>query len=236
MKDKALEIKNLSVKLGTINVLQNLNFSLEKGEVVALVGPNGAGKSTLIKAVLGLVPFTGEINILGENSKKRNLHKLGYVPQFFSFDLEFPLTVNEFLSFNTKLKNDQEIDKALKDVEMFQHRDSKLAKLSGGQKQRVLIAQAILSNPELLFLDEPTTGIDASGEKGFYEIVEYLNKVHHTTIIMSSHELSMVYKYADRVICLNQKVYCSGDPSKAITKDVLEKLYGKNTELKPHSH
>jgi zinc transport system ATP-binding protein len=236
MKGRALEIKNLSVSLGGINVLQNINFSLEKGEIAALVGPNGAGKSTLIKAILGLVPYKGEIKILDKASKRKSLHSLGYVPQYFSFDLEFPLTVNEFLSFNPKLKDKREIDKALKEVEMSEYRDKKLAKLSGGQKQRVLIAQAILSDPEILFLDEPTTGIDASGEKGFYEIIEHLNKVHGTTIIMSSHELSMVYKYADKVICLNQKMYCSGDPSKAITKDVLDKLYGKDTELKPHSH
>jgi zinc transport system ATP-binding protein len=119
---------------------------------------------------------------------------------------------------------------------MFEHKDNKLAKLSGGQKQRILIAQAILSDPELLFLDEPTTGIDASGKKGFYEIIEHLNKVHGTTIVMSSHELSMVYKYADKVICLKQKMYCSGDPNKTITKDILAKLYGKDSELKPHSH
>ncbi|MFP4515085.1 MAG: metal ABC transporter ATP-binding protein [Parcubacteria group bacterium] len=236
MKDKALEIKNLSVNLAGINVLQNINFSLDKGEVAALVGPNGAGKSTLIKAVLGLVSYKGEIKILGRGTKAKSSYKVGYVPQYFSFDLEFPLTVNEFLSFNPKSKDEKDIDKALKEVEMFQYKDKKLAKLSGGQKQRVLIAQAILSDPELLFLDEPTTGIDASGEKGFYEIIEHLNKVHGTTIIMSSHELSMIYKYADKVICLNQEMYCSGNPSKAITKDVLERLYGKDTELKPHTH
>jgi zinc transport system ATP-binding protein len=190
MKDKALEIKNLSVSLGGMNVLQNINFSLEKGEVAALVGPNGAGKSTLIKAVLGLVSYKGEIKIL--DSKRKSIYKLGYVPQYFSFDLEFPLTVNEFLSFNTKLKDKREIDKALKEVEMYKYKNHKLAKLSGGQKQRILIAQAILSDPELLFLDEPTTGIDASGEKGFYEIIEHLNKVHGTTIVMSSHELIFV--------------------------------------------
>lgn len=236
MKDRALEIKNLNINLGGINVLLNINISIEKGEVVALVGPNGAGKSTLIKAVLGLIPYKGEIKILGKNNGRRSKYKLGYVPQYFSFDLEFPLTVNEFLSFNPKLKDEREIDKALKEVEMFAYKDKKLAKLSGGQKQRVLIAQAILSDPDLLFLDEPTTGIDASGEKGFYEIIEHLNKVHGTTIVMSSHELSMVYKYADKVICLNKEMYCSGDPNKAITKDVLERLYGKDTELKPHSH
>jgi zinc transport system ATP-binding protein len=236
MQDKALEIKNLSINLGGIDVLENINFSLEKGEIVALVGPNGAGKSTLIKAVLGIVPYKGEIKILGRVNKRKSLYKVGYVPQYFSFDLEFPLTVKEFLSFNPKLQDKREIDKALKEVEMFEHKDNKLAKLSGGQKQRILIAQAILSDPELLFLDEPTTGIDASGKKGFYEIIEHLNKVHGTTIVMSSHELSMVYKYADKVICLKQKMYCSGDPNKTITKDILAKLYGKDSELKPHSH
>ena len=236
MKDKALEINNLTVCLGGINILENISFNLEKGEVAALVGPNGAGKSTLIKAVLDLVSYDGEIKVLGKKSRGKKLSKIGYVPQYFSFDLEFPLTVNEFLSFNPKLKQSQEIDKVLKEVEMFKYKHHRLAKLSGGQKQRVLIAQAILSDPELLLLDEPTTGIDASGEKGFYEIIEHLNKVHDTAIVMSSHELSMVYKYADKVLCLNQKMYCSGDPSKAITKEVLENLYGKNTELKPHSH
>jgi zinc transport system ATP-binding protein len=236
MQDKALEIKNLSINLGGIDVLENINFSLEKGEIAALVGPNGAGKSTLIKAVLGIVPYKGEIKILGRVNKRKSLYKVGYVPQYFSFDLEFPLTVKEFLSFNPKLQDKREIDKALKEVEMFEHKDNKLAKLSGGQKQRILIAQAILSDPELLFLDEPTTGIDASGKKGFYEIIEHLNKVHGTTIVMSSHELSMVYKYADKVICLKQKMYCSGDPNKTITKDILAKLYGKDSELKPHSH
>jgi len=239
MKDKVLEIKNLEIKLGRETILKDINISLERGDVVALVGPNGAGKSTLIKAVLGLVEYKGEIKILGKSLGKgsdKNLTKIGYVPQYFSFDLEFPLTVNEFLSFSPKLKDVKEIDKALKEVEMFAYKNNKMANLSGGQKQRVLIAQAILSDPEILFLDEPTNGIDASGEKGFYEIIEHLNKVHKTTIIMSSHELSMVYKYASNVICLNKKMYCSGDPTKAITKDVLAKLYGEDVELKPHSH
>lgn len=236
MNKYIIQTKNLSVSFNANVILRNININVKEGDVVAVIGPNGSGKSTLIKAILGLVPFSGEIKILGTNIEKQ-LEQIGYVPQKFSFDTTFPLTVWEFLKLaaNDKIKKDR-ILQVLTEVEMEKYQNQALGQLSGGQLQRILIARALLNDPKILFLDEPTTGIDIEGEKDFYQIIKHQNIKHNVTIIMISHEINMVYKFADQIICLNKDLICMGEPKQAITKEVMKELYGEDVDLMHHHH
>jgi ABC-type Mn2+/Zn2+ transport system ATPase subunit len=231
-----LEVKDLSVFYGDYQAVNNVSFELRAGEILAIIGPNGSGKSTLLKAILELVDYTGRVRILGKKPKLV-LDDIGYVPQRFSFEKGFPLTVVEFLELSQKNSKDtQRRKQALKEVEMNKSENKLIGELSGGQLQRVLIARALLNDPKIIFLDEATSGIDAEGEKNFYEIIQHLNKVHGLTIVLISHELNMVYKFASQVVCLNRDLICFGQTKEAITNEVISKLYGNNMEIRHHTH
>ena len=232
--EKILEIKNLTVRYNDHVILNHLNFWVNSGEIVAIIGPNGSGKTTLLKAILGLIPHQGEVTIFG-GSPRLALDNIGYVPQRLDFDRTFPLTVNEFLNF-IKVKNRPWREEVLREVGVNTFMDKRLGELSGGQLQRLLIAKALLKEPKLLMLDEATSGVDIAAEMTFFELIEHLNKTHNVTIMLISHEVQMVYKFATQILCLNKDLVCNGRPKEAITKEVLEKLYGKNIEFQPHDH
>ena len=232
--EKILEIKNLTVRYNDHVILNQLNFWVNSGEIVAIIGPNGSGKTTLLKAILGLIPHQGEVTIFG-GSPRLALDNIGYVPQRLDFDRTFPLTVNEFLNF-IKVKNRPWREEVLREVGVNTFMDKRLGELSGGQLQRLLIAKALLKEPKLLMLDEATSGVDIAAEMTFFELIEHLNKTHNVTIMLISHEVQMVYKFATQILCLNKDLVCNGRPKEAITKEVLEKLYGKNIEFQPHDH
>ena len=232
--EKILEIKNLTVRYNDHVILNHLNFWVNSGEIVAIIGPNGSGKTTLLKAILGLIPHQGEVTIFG-GSPRLALDNIGYVPQRLDFDRTFPLTVNEFLNF-IKVKNRSWREEVLREVGVNTFMDKRLGELSGGQLQRLLIAKALLKEPKLLMLDEATSGVDIAAEMTFFELIEHLNKTHNVTIMLISHEVQMVYKFATQILCLNKDLVCNGRPKEAITKEVLEKLYGKNIEFQPHDH
>lgn len=228
-----ISLKDVSVRRGNQLVLENVTADINHDEIVAIIGPNGAGKTTLLKSLLGLISYSGEISIMGHKPSEA-LKDIGYVPQRFAFEKNFPLTVGEFLHLTS---NDQKaIDQALEEVEMNQYLNRPLGQLSGGQLQRVLIARAIMSNPKLLLLDEPTSGIDLEGEKDFYQIIKHQNKEHGATIVMISHEVNIVYAHATQVICLNKSLTCMGMPKEILTKEVLEQLYGSDSAVREHSH
>lgn len=237
MNNPIIQVKNLTVTYNNDVILNNINFTIKDQEIAAIIGPNGSGKTTLIKAILGLIKHQGEVKILGQKPEK-NLINIGYVPQKFEFDKTFPLTIEEFMSLtiDSSKKNKEKINLALREVEMQNHKTKLLGQLSGGQLQRILIAQAIINQPRILFLDEPTSGIDQSGEKSFYEIINHLNSKHGVTIMLISHEINMVYKFATQIICLNKDLICMGTPKETITKEIIKKLYGNETELKLHNH
>ena len=232
--EKILEIKNLTVRYNDHVILNHLNFWVNSGEIVAIIGPNGSGKTTLLKAILGLIPHQGEVTIFG-GSPRLALDNIGYVPQRLDFDRTFPLTVNEFLNF-IKVKNRSWREEVLREVGVNTFMDKRLGELSGGQLQRLLIAKALLKEPKLLMLDEATSGVDIAAEMTFFELIEHLNNTHNVTIMLISHEVQMVYKFATQILCLNKDLVCNGRPKEAITKEVLEKLYGKNIEFQPHDH
>lgn len=235
--NNAVAVTNLSVSLSGKTILEKMNFSIEEGTIAAIIGPNGSGKSTLIKALLGIIPSSGEIRFFGK-SISHIRKRIGYVPQTFRFDPHFPLTVQEFLSLVRfdDLK-EKDIIRALKDTGLPQKiMQERLGNLSGGQLQRVLIAQAILHDPDLLVLDEPSTGIDIVGEEAFLKILLHLREEHQTTIILVSHDIGMVSNLVDTVICVNKKLLCYGPPKSTLTKKHLEELYGGHSSAFSHKH
>ncbi len=235
MSKPIIEIDRVSIHYNGQAVLEELSLDIQRGEIVAVVGPNGSGKTTFIKAILGLIPYQGKIQINGQPLRAA-LSKIGYVPQKFSFDRSIPMTVHEFLKFSFKDVSARKLKHALLEVDMQNCESQQIGTLSGGQFQRVLIARSLLNDPAILVLDEATSEIDMAGAKSFYEIVTHVNKIHETTVILVSHEINMIYKFADHIICLNRKLICYGKPKEAITKEVLEQLYGRDIRFQEHRH
>jgi ABC-type Mn2+/Zn2+ transport system ATPase subunit len=225
----ALEVKNLVVRFGEQEIIRNISFVLPEGTITALIGPNGAGKSVLLKTILGLYPYEGEIKIFGENHLKM-LSFVGYVPQNYNFDPVLPLTVYEFL----KISNPQgKIDEVLKEIDIENIKDKNISRLSGGQLQRVLFARAILSQPKILLLDEPVSETDIVGQKEFYEIIKHLNKEYGTTVLITSHEITIVHTFAQRVLCLNRSLVCDGPVTELFKEEILKKLYQRDIFVYP---
>ena len=231
-----LSVKDLSVRFNGQAVLGGLSFEVEKGDLVAIIGPNGAGKTVLFRALLGLLPYEGEV-VWPKNIK------IGYVPQKLFIDRDLPLTVMEFL----KLKGavDEEIYESLQSVGFLkdhdQHADhhllhAKVGQISGGELQRLLIAYALINHPDILLFDEPTAGVDIGGEETIYSLLEKLHREHNLTIMIITHDLNVIYRYAKKVLCLNKEKVCYGSPKEALTPKTLEELYGAKISLYPHDH
>jgi zinc transport system ATP-binding protein len=219
-----LEVNNLTVIQNDHTILKNVSFEIEAGSTVALIGPNGAGKTTIFKSILGFTPYTGTITW----SKKVNI---GYVPQRLYVENDLPFSTQEFLS--TKDANKEAIQKALATVGLTDSQilSTPLGALSGGELQRVLIAWALIGKPDILLFDEPTSGVDMVGEDTIYSLLMKLKKDHNLTIILISHELDIVYKYATHVICINKETVSTGTPAKALTKQTLDKLFGDQVTI-----
>lgn len=226
----AIEVKNLKVKIGDHEIIKNISFKIPEKTITALIGPNGAGKSVLLKTILGIYEHQGEIKIFGENHLKM-LHLIGYVPQYYNIDYSLPLNVYEFLKIT---KNDEKkINEVLKEIDIEDLKYKQLRYLSGGQFERVIFARALLYNPKILILDEPTSETDISGQKEFYEIIKSLNKEKGVTILITSHEITVVHTFAQRVLCLNHSLVCDGEISLLFNKETLKKLYQKDIFIYP---
>jgi len=225
----ALEVKNLVVRFKEQEIIKNISFVLPEGTITALIGPNGAGKSVLLKTILGLYPYQGEIKIFGKDHLKM-LNLVGYVPQNYNFDPVLPLTVYEFL----KISNSQgDIDEVLKEIDIGNIKNKNLTRLSGGQLQRVLFARAILAQPKILLLDEPVSETDIVGQKEFYEIIKHLNQKRGVTILITSHEITIVHTFAQRVLCLNRSLVCDGPITELFKEEILKKLYQRDIFVYP---
>ncbi|NMW84837.1 ABC transporter ATP-binding protein [Peptoniphilus sp. AGMB00490] len=207
MKEKLLEIKNLSFKYSDELVLDDINFDVYRGDYIALIGSNGAGKSTLVKLILNqLKPLTGTISFY----TKKGLKDIGYVPQLsIPSSLEFPITVIELLSLalypkNKGFKKLKEYDRekifnALNLVGMEKYKDRLYTELSGGQRQRVLIAKTLVATPEFLILDEPMTGVDRESKNSLFHLLSHINRKHAITILMITHNLEEVEENVNKV-------------------------------------
>lgn len=232
-----LEVKNLTVILNNELIVDNLNFSLNRGDVLAIIGPNGAGKTVLFKALLGIIPARGEINWLEKV-------KIGYVPQRLDFDRSTPLTVKELFLlkenvnfiFSNPTVYIEKFKEVLKEVDGVNFLEKSLIDLSLGELQRVLIAYALLDNPDVLFFDEPTAGIDLGAETTIYSLLYKIAQSRTLTMLIISHDLNIVYKYADSVLCLNKKMVCYGIPKEVLTPKQLEELYRGHTAFYKHEH
>lgn len=250
MSLNVIEIKKLSHKYENLTVLNDINIEIKQGEFFGLIGPNGSGKSTLLKIVLGLIPRQkGEVLLFGKPLERfKDWTKIGYVSQKANaFNTGFPATVFEVVSmglygkkglFKPLNKSDKEkIREVLRVVGLEDLEKRNVGKLSGGQQQRTFIARALVSEPELLILDEPTVGIDAESTKNFYNLLEKLNKEMGITIIMVSHDIGVVTKQVTQLACLNKELYFHGTPDEFDQSEkLIQKTYGVEMGLVTHHH
>lgn len=242
MAVKALEINNLSVTLGNKKILEDITFSIDEGDFLIIIGPNGSGKTTLIKAILNLVPYSGQIKVFGKAASGLHSYRgvAGYVPQKFEFDRTFPVTVAEVIAMSLgsgKKKKDwvkERVEWALGQVGMSGYGGVKLGTLSGGQIQRVLIGRAVASHPRIIFFDEPLAGVDVKGEDSFYHLINHLKESQKLTVALISHDVTVVNLYADKVAALNRIMVGFGPPGQVLVPLKLEKAYGKGFGIFKH--
>lgn len=251
MTNPIIEIKNVSFRYDRENVLEHINLSVPKGAFLGLVGPNGSGKSTLLKLILGLLkPIEGEILLFGQQQAKfKEWDRIGYVSQKAnSFNTGFPATVFEvvesgltgklglFRFVDKKRKSD--IMEAIRAVGLEKFAKRNIGELSGGQQQRVFIARAIVSEPDVLILDEPTVGIDTKNVAAFYEMLDTLNKQLGITLLMVSHDVGTITSKVTHVACLNKSLHFHGNIAefKNIDQEDLTQLYEHDVHLLTHEH
>ena len=208
---------------GQETVLEGVDFRIAAGEIVTVVGPNGSGKSSLVRALLGHMPLAG-----GQVARKPGL-RIGYVPQRVLVDTTIPMTVRRFLSLPRRV-DDRDAAQALARTGVDGVGARQLTQLSGGQFQRVLLARALLHDPDLLVLDEPTQGLDQPGIVAFYKLIEEVRRQTGAGILMVSHDLLVVMRASDRVICLNGHVCCEGTPQHVSSAPEYRALFGAEAE------
>jgi len=229
MEEKiVLKVENLDVKLEGEEILKDLNFEVKEGEVLVILGPNGAGKTVLLKTLLGILPYKGKI-------EWQKGIKIGYVPQRLPFIKDIPMAVKEF--FDLKNVSKKESEEILKSIGLGEDiLKKKIGELSSGQFQRILVGWALASNPQVLLFDEPMTGIDIGGQESVYNLLEKLKKERDLTILFVTHELSIVYKLADKVLCLSKRMLCHGLPKEILTPERISELYSGEIKFYQHNH
>jgi len=231
MTTPIVEMENVTFGYNTENVLQDVNLKIEPGDFTAMIGPNGGGKTTLLKLILGLLKQDkGVIRVTGQTTKKAS-SCIGYVPQDVHINSNFPITAIDVvlmgkLSPKKRWAGKSTSDRkdamdALERMEMTPYADKKFGQLSGGQRQRIFIARALVTNPLLLLLDEPTASIDTKGQADFFELLKTLNK--DVTVLVVSHDLLVVSRYVKSVACVNKRLHYHDQAE--ITGDMLEVMY-----------
>jgi zinc transport system ATP-binding protein len=232
MSQVAVSFENVSVAIGGVRILESVNATVTRGSATAIIGPNGAGKTTLLLATLGQLPFTGRIRIL---DTPRGPARLGYVPQRLDFDRGMPLTVMDLMVMGPQRRplwtgrSRRHCEAALALLESVKAdplADRRLGALSGGELQRVLLALAIQRDPDILVLDEPSSGVDIAGESLLCELLDTLRGHRGFTQVMVTHDLSLVTAHASDVICLNRRVMGQGPTHTTLTAEVLAATFG----------
>ena len=231
MPDQIIEIQNLNFSYNNQFALRDVNLSVNHGDFVAMIGPNGGGKTTLLKLMLGLLKAdSGEMRIFNRPPQDVS-HRIGYVPQDVHINQDFPISALDVVLMGTlrpgkgwsrhSHQDRRAALNALEQVEMKKFRDHRIGELSGGQKQRVFVARALVTDPELLFLDEPTASIDTKGQNEFYKLLNELNE--RITIIVVSHDLMVVSGYIKSVVCVNRRLHYHGHAE--LTGEMIEMMY-----------
>lgn len=227
-----LEVENLCAKFGEVEVLKGLSFNVRRGDSLAVIGPNGAGKTVLFQALIGSIPYQGSVRWAPGV-------KIGYVPQKLDLERDVPITGLDFLRARASVARvpNSEILRVL-DLVGISHAFSRnmIGAFSGGQFQRLLLGFALLGQPNVLMLDEPTAGIDEPGQRQMNEVVRHLQADQGLTVLFISHELSVVYQYATQVLCLGRKRACFGPPRTILTPELLEEVYGTRVDYHVHEH
>lgn len=236
-----ISAEHLTFSYNNSPVIDDISFDITAGDYVGIIGPNGGGKTTLLKILVGLIkPQSGSIKINGKNIKDKNATAdIGYVPQRVAMENSlFPATVYEIIEsgllakkglFGRATTRDKErIDTALKEAQIYDLKDRLMSSLSGGQRQRVYVTRALASNPSILVLDEPFTGIDMTSQKNFYTFLKELNTNKHLTILFVSHDIDTITQEIKSVLCLNRGQFCFGAKEVIHQENTIEKIYGKN--------
>ena len=231
-----IKINDLSVSFGDEKVLDNVSLHMHCGELTVIIGQNGAGKSTLLRAILGQIPHEGSIEFKETRTGNiSNVMKIGYVPQTLNIERELPMTVYDlFASFISKYpvwlprnkKLYARIKEQLKLFSVEECIDKQVGKLSGGQLQRVMLSIALTPMPDLLVLDEPVSGIDENGVRDFYRLVDEMKHKHDLAVLLVSHDLELVRKYADKVILLDNRILCQGSAEEVYADENFRKVFG----------
>lgn len=254
MKEAVLRVEGLTVYRETYAAVQDISFDLEAGTDTAIVGPNGGGKTTLVQAILGILPRqSGEISVLGHPMSRQGFlpprirQQIAYLPQNFLVDRRIPITVEELvglgwdkLGFQLPWANHRKrrhgVREALARVGATHLRRQDISGLSGGESKRALLAYCLVYPRRLLILDEAPAGLDVRGESEFYQLLYELKQEQDWAILQISHDLDMVQRHCDRVLCLNQTLRCQGIPAVALSPDSLSATYGSEFVHYRHSH
>ncbi|APR97943.1 metal ABC transporter ATP-binding protein [Wolbachia endosymbiont of Folsomia candida] len=222
VNDNILEIENLALAYDNKTVLDDINISIKRGDVVTILGPNGGGKTSLVKAVAGINKnYTGNI-VLAENTK------ISYMPQNFSISNLMPITVEYFLlnSFSKKLKKNQSIiSEAIELVGIGNILKNQVLEISAGQTQLLLLARCLITEPNLIILDEPVSAMDINARAKFYDIINKIAKKRLVSILMTSHDLNSVVPCSDYIICINNTIYCQGKPGEIMKNKTLNDIF-----------
>jgi zinc transport system ATP-binding protein len=243
-----VSLESVGVRLDGVSVLNDVNAAIAKGKITALVGLNGSGKTTLLRAILREIPSEGRIRFhCGHDHRLPQPQHVGYVPQRLRLEANFPLTVRDllagalsrrplFLGISRALEKNlgQMLDRVGAPRVLL---DRPMDKISGGEQQRVLLALALEPNPELLLLDEPAAGIDFKDQVGFYDLIQRINTDKGVTILLASHDTSMVAKQAHHVLCLKDgHIECQGPPESTLTPETLAQIFGPQNAFFRHHH
>jgi len=242
MTNVVIEIDDVSFNYGSVPVLENISLKIHEDEFIGIIGPNASGKSTLLKLILGLLdPDKGAISKFNHDGKDLNNH-IGYVPQHSTFSRDFPITVGEVVMmghiatsskfFHYSKKEIELAKQAMEKLEILDIEKRQVGELSGGQLQRVLIARALVCQPEILILDEPTANVDMRIEEDIFSLLK--NYSEHMTIIVVSHDIAFISGYVDRVACLNRTLVCHNTES--ISGKMIEELYDAPVKMIHHHH
>jgi len=243
-----VELDGVGFSYGEVRVLDGIDLTVEPGDFLGIIGPNGSGKTTLLRVMLGLLePTEGSVRLFGQSPGAfREWRRLGYVPQRAALDPSLPVTVGEVVatglvaslglfkrSGNTERARVRE---ALARVGMEAHARTRIGALSTGQQQRVLIARALVSDPELIILDEPTGGVDPEAQTSFYALLQHLNREREVTLILVSHDIGVVAKEVTKLACLNRRLIFHGRPGDFLSDAALNAFYGPAVRIVSHDH
>ncbi len=240
MSKPVIRLSNVTVRYDGHPALEGVSLTVYAGDFLGIIGPNGGGKTTLLKVILGLVvPVTGRVEVLGMAPAQAR-HRIGYVPQVMDFDPDFPIQVADvvrmgclkYLRFGNESRRQclENVEEAMRRMGVWELRERQMGRLSGGERQRVLIARALVTEPEILLLDEPTASVDSRFQVTIYQILSRLNET--LTICLVSHDIGVISSYVKKVACLNQHLFYHGE--KEITEEMLMKTYRCPVDLIAH--